>query len=269
MTINYTPLHPTFVAEASGVDFDNITPEVVEEIKKGLAKYGVLIFRKTGLNDKKHVEMSSFFGELDDVKPYNKLGRINRLAYDELFDVSNVDAEGNIFQPTGQRAIINRGNTIFHCDSSFNPRRAGYSLLLAHELPPAGTGGNTEFADTRTAYDDLPEERKETIKDWVLWHSQHHSRRVANPGEPLLDQEKFLPTSHPFGKHKLVQVHEPSGRTNLYIANHAYKIESLPLEHGQAEIKTLLDHCSSPRYVCSVEWKNDGDLVIWDNTCVM
>lgn len=96
---------------------------------------------------------------------------------------------------------------------------------------------------------------------------------------------QFLPTSHPFGKHKLVQVHEPSGRTvshsiikaslnwqqsqNLYIANHAYKIESLPLEHGQAEIKTLLDHCSSPRYVCSVEWKNDGDLVIWDNTCVM
>ncbi|OWZ76730.1 alpha-ketoglutarate-dependent 2,4-dichlorophenoxyacetate dioxygenase [Cryptococcus neoformans Tu401-1] len=285
MTISYTPLHPTFVAEASGVDFDNITPEIVEEIKEGLAKYGVLIFRKTGLNDKKHVEMSRIFGELDDVKPYNKLGRINRLAYDELFDVSNVDPEGNIFQPTGQRAIINRGNTVFHCDSSFNPRRAGYvsgeslgncfddssfqSLLLAHELPPAGTGGNTEFADTRTAYDDLPEERREAIKDWVLWHSQHHSRRVANPGEPLLDQEKFLPTSHPFGKHKLVQVHEPSGRTNLYIANHAYKVESLPLEQGQAEIKTLLDHCSSPRYVCSVEWKNDGDLVIWDNTCVM
>lgn len=38
MTISYTPLHPTFVAEASGVDFDNITPEIVEEIKEGLAK---------------------------------------------------------------------------------------------------------------------------------------------------------------------------------------------------------------------------------------
>lgn len=160
-----------------------------------------------------------------------------------------------------------------------------------------------QFADTRTAYDDLPEEHKRAIKDWVLWHSQHHSRRVANPGEPLLDQKKvcnnfiigiqstnnliiaqFLPTSHPFGKHKLVQIHEPSGRTvsftimtslnwqesqNLYIANHAYKVESLPLEQGQAEIKALLDHCCSPNYVCSVEWKNDGDLVIWDNTCVM
>lgn len=107
MTINYTPLHPTFVAEASGVDFNNITPEVVEEIKEGMAKvcdksavvyqnhwqresnctlteqYGVLVFRKTGLNDKNHVEMSRLFGELDDVKPYNALGRINRLAYDE------------------------------------------------------------------------------------------------------------------------------------------------------------------------------------------
>lgn len=38
MTISYTPLHPTFVAEASGVDFDNIPPEIVEEIKEGLAK---------------------------------------------------------------------------------------------------------------------------------------------------------------------------------------------------------------------------------------
>lgn len=49
-----------------------------------------------------------------------------------------------------------------------------------------------QFADTRTAYDDLPEERREAIKDWVLWHSQHHSRRVANLGEPLLEQEKVM-----------------------------------------------------------------------------
>ncbi|WVQ85208.1 hypothetical protein IAT38_007373 [Cryptococcus sp. DSM 104549] len=269
MTITYTPLHPTFVAEASGVDFENVTPEVVDEIKQGLAKYGVLVFRKTGLDDKRHVEMSRLFGELDDVTPYSKMGRVNRLAYDELFDVSNIDPEGNIFVPTGLRAIINRGNTVFHVDSSFNPRRAGYSLLLSHELPPRGSGGNTEFADTRTAYDDLPAERKEEIKDWVLWHSQHHSRRVASPGEPLLDQEKFLPTSHPFGKHTLVQQHEPSGRTNMYLANHAYRVESLPVEEGQAEIRSLLEHATHPKYVYSFEWHDVGDMIIWDNTCVM
>lgn len=46
-------------------------------------QYGVLVFRNTGLDDETHVALSKMFGELDDVTPYNKLGRINRLKYDE------------------------------------------------------------------------------------------------------------------------------------------------------------------------------------------
>lgn len=79
---------------------------------------------------------------------------------------------------------------IFHVDSSFNPRRAGYSLLLAHELPPPNMGGNTEFADTRTAYDELDPQIQERIKDYVIWHSQFHSRRRASPGHPLLEEKR-------------------------------------------------------------------------------
>lgn len=41
------------------------------------------MFRRTGLDDHSHVALSRMFGELDDVTPYNKLGRVNRLAYDE------------------------------------------------------------------------------------------------------------------------------------------------------------------------------------------
>jgi alpha-ketoglutarate-dependent 2,4-dichlorophenoxyacetate dioxygenase len=37
-TIAYTPLHPTFIAEVEGVDFTRLTPEVAEELKRGLAK---------------------------------------------------------------------------------------------------------------------------------------------------------------------------------------------------------------------------------------
>jgi alpha-ketoglutarate-dependent 2,4-dichlorophenoxyacetate dioxygenase len=36
--IQYKPLHETFAAEASGVDLTKPTPELVAEIKKGLAK---------------------------------------------------------------------------------------------------------------------------------------------------------------------------------------------------------------------------------------
>lgn len=211
--LTITPQHATFVAEVSGADLTSPTPALISALKSALATHGVLIFRQTGLNDDSHVALSRAFGELDDVTPYNKLGRINRLAYDELFDVSNVDADGNIITPDSQRGVLGKGNTLFHVDSAFNPRRAGYSLLLAHQLPPKGTGGETEFCDTRTAWDELDEKVKDRVKDYVLWHSQHHSRRRASPGHPLLEETRFLPESHEFGKHKLVQVHEPSGRT--------------------------------------------------------
>lgn len=55
------------------------------------------------------------------------------------------------------------------------------------------TETDLQFADTRTAYADLPDSTKEKISDWVLKHSQHHSRRVASPGHPMLDEPKVSP----------------------------------------------------------------------------
>jgi len=31
----------------------------------------------------------------------------------------------------------------------------------------------------------------------------------------------------------------------------------------------LIEFATQEKYVCSVEWVQEGDLVIWDNTCVM
>ncbi|WWD00951.1 hypothetical protein V866_007889 [Kwoniella sp. B9012] len=269
MTIEYHPSHPTFIAEVTGVDFQNVTPEVVKELKQGLAKYGVLVFRSTGMDDKTHVDVSRMFGELDDITPYTKMGRINRLAYDELFDVSNIDAEGNVVLPGSHDWVMRNGNTIFHVDSSFNPRRAGLSLLLVHSLPPPGTGGGLEFADSRTAYDELDERTKAKIEPWVMLHSQHHSRYIASPDSDILKDKMYHPESHPFGYHKIVQTHEASGRKNLYIANHGYSLSGKSREESKDDIKMLLDHTSQPKYCCEVEWKNPTDLVMWDNTCTL
>ncbi|KIR30649.1 alpha-ketoglutarate-dependent 2,4-dichlorophenoxyacetate dioxygenase [Cryptococcus deuterogattii LA55] len=257
--VRYRPLHPTFGAEATA-DFSTITPELVAEIKGGLAKYGVLVFRKTGLTDSKHVEMSHLFGDLDDIAPFvGGLGQKNRLSSDYLFDVGNVNPDGSVMQPGGMRDLLLRCNYHFHADSAFNPRRAGVSLLLAHELPPPECGGNTEFSDTRSAYEALSHERKEEIKDWVVCNSQLNCRRNANIDEngklnPLLDTD---------------ETHEPSGRTNLYIAAHAHHVEGMPVEEGQKELHELLLHAGKPDFVLSVQWKDIGDLVVWDNTCTL
>jgi alpha-ketoglutarate-dependent 2,4-dichlorophenoxyacetate dioxygenase len=270
--LTYRPLHRTFGAEVTGADFGDVSsyPKLCEQVKEGLAKYGVLVFRKTGLDDDRHVAFSHLFGELDDITPFVAgLGQKNRLSSDYLFDVGNVNPDGTVTQTDTKRAALLRCNYHFHADSAFNPRRAGYSLLLAHHLPPPGTGGATEFADTRQAYDDLDDATKERIADYVVMNSQHQCRRAANPGNPMLDGAEHDPMQNRFGKHKLVQLHEPSGRMNLYIAAHAHHVEGQDIEGGHKELLELLEYAGRPEYTFQVDWKEPGDLVVWDNTCVL
>jgi alpha-ketoglutarate-dependent 2,4-dichlorophenoxyacetate dioxygenase len=59
-----------------------------------LSKYGVCVFRNTGLDDKGHVEFSRQFGELDDIRPYLHPSRKLRYEYLELFDAGNVGDDG-------------------------------------------------------------------------------------------------------------------------------------------------------------------------------
>ena len=196
-SLTYTPLHPTFGAECHGVDFSRaLSSGLVDEIRSGLAIYGVLVFRLAQLDDARHVAFAAQLGELDDSTPYIKAGRKHRLApYTELFDVSNLDDDGNLVSTDSLRYQLGLGNGLFHVDSAFNPRRAGYSILRAHELPPKGTGGATAFADSRTAYADLDDDTKENIKDYVVNNSLWHSRRLAAPDCDFLksmDPEKHF-----------------------------------------------------------------------------
>lgn len=181
-------------------------------------------------------------------------------------------------------ADLLKANELFHVDSSFNGRRAGHSLLLAHVLPPQGTGGATEFADSRTAYNDLSEEKKQQIEDLVANHSLFHSRKTVMP-EYFKDTD---PSKLPLSKHKLVQVHEWSNRKvspvpqrhsfrarlkkvmqNLYIASYCHSIEGMDAEAGTALLQELRDHVQQPKYRLTIDWNKEGDMIIWDNTSVL
>ena len=263
-TLQIKELHPTFGAEVEGVDFSKPIPDdVFKEILAASAQYGVLVFRSTGLSDIQHVEFSQRFGELDDTRPYMTNGRKPRYGHYELFDAGNIDDKtGAPLDPTSGRAQYNKGNGLFHVDSSFNPRRASYSILKATELPPPDTGGATDFADTRTAFNELPDRLKQSLleNDYVAGHSLHHSRKTAAP-EFFKDTD---PTQYKMTLHRVAQKHEPSDRMNLYIAAHAHHIEGLQEDESEKLLKELMDHATQEKYCMSVTWKNPGDMVIWD-----
>lgn len=144
--IEVVPLGATFAAEVRGVDFSQpVPPHVISEVQDAIDQYGVIAFRNTGLDDKGQIAFAAQFGPLDDMEPHIKAGRKMRLPDKEMFDVSNLDPEGNIVTELDpQRLGAMKGNALWHADLAFNSPRAGYSMLRAHKLPPKGLGGDTE-----------------------------------------------------------------------------------------------------------------------------
>lgn len=219
------------------------------------------------------IAFASRFGELDSVKQHYinhpKGFAALRIPLYEIFDVSNLDEQNEIFDlaKDPRRKTAANGNATWHADGAFNPRRTGLSLLRAVELPPKGTGGHTEFADSRTAYDDLSQEMRERIEDYVTCNSIIHNRQTANPGSPLFKDINVL--DHITARHRLVQTHEGSGRKNLYITSYAHHIEGLPIEEGQKLLDELREHCKKDKYRYDLQWESSGDIAIWDNTAVL
>jgi alpha-ketoglutarate-dependent 2,4-dichlorophenoxyacetate dioxygenase len=239
-------------------------------------------------------------------------GRKPRYDFYELFDAGNVSLDDDAakepkpLDPSSARAHANRGNGLFHVDSSFNPRRASFSLLRAVQLPPPGTGGDTMFADSRTAAEELPselralisgevdasdkndgdrdnhEEKERGDSGLIGVHSMAHSRKLGSPSF-FADLD---PTRWPMFRHRILQRHGPSGRINLYVGAHMHHIEKpsqkkkeASSSHDQNEreevpdswalVQRLNAHVTQDKYVVSVQWHQPGDLIIWDNRAVL
>jgi alpha-ketoglutarate-dependent 2,4-dichlorophenoxyacetate dioxygenase len=260
MALNIRPLHLTFGSEVSGADLGRpIGPELRAEIIAAMDRYGVCVYRSTGLTDEGHVAFSGIFGEL--MQAPRMGGAKVRMPLPELFDAGNLNTEGEINTDEMLRTH-KRGDRQWHTDTSFLQERSSYSLLLAHEVPEVG--GDTEFADMRAAYAALPQAMKDRIEDLTAEHSIWYSRMTS--GYPFTEED--IAARGPAARHRIVQTHEGSGLRTLYIASHAMGIVGMPRDDGRALLRELMDFATQPQFVLRVAWA-PGDLVIWDNRCTM
>jgi alpha-ketoglutarate-dependent 2,4-dichlorophenoxyacetate dioxygenase len=259
MPLTVKPILPRFGAECSGLDLTQpLSADEVKQVTDAMDTYGVTVWRDTGLNDEQHVAFSRNFGFLERVP--KREGVKFRLPFRELFDASNLNVDGEITQDPA--AIqYRKGDRLWHTDSAFLEKRTSYSILLAHEVPPEG--GETWFADTRSAYEDLPQDMKDFLEGKVGINSLWWSRKKA--GADIADEEIY---ERPLARHPLVHVHKGSGRKALFIAAHTMDVEGMGKGEGRKLIADLIAHCTQPQYVFSVKW-NAGDMVIWDNLCSM
>ncbi len=257
MDLTVTPILPRFGAEVSGVDISQpLDGDTRRRIRAIQDEWGVTVWRNTGLNDASHVAFSRIFGHVEFAPRHP--GKVSRMSEPELFDASNLDAEGNIVSNESIR-LGAKGNRLWHSDSSFMAVRSAQALLLCHEAPPHG--GPTWFADSRSAYDDLPQAMKDRLEGLEATHSYFWSRRRA--GYPYTEAEI---DAKPGAVHPLVHVHHGSGRKALFVGAHARDVVGMEREEGRALIDELIEWCTQPQYVFPVHYA-PGDMTIWDNLC--
>ena len=263
MTITVTPVKDAFVARIGGVDLRvDHSPTVLAAIEHALDRYAVVILPGQDLSDDEQIEVSKGFGDLSYALNHGRAVGQNTRLRPELYDISNLDEKHGILGEADRRRQWREADKLWHTDRSFIAADTTYSFLSGRIVPP--TGGNTDFADMRAVYEDLPQAMKDRIADLTAVHSIWHSRALAGGVDFRPDEIATMPPVI----QPLVRVHARTGRRSVVLASHAAEIVGMPLEEGRALLAELTAFALQPKYYHSHAW-TEGDLVIWDNRCTM
>ena len=266
MTIDIKPIDPVsrafFAGEVSGIDLTRpLSDAEVAAVHAGMDRFGVLVFHDQRINDEQQLVFSRALGPLEQATGDIAAPQDRRMSMD-LNDISNLDKHGEVLPRDDRRRLFGLGNQLWHSDSSFKDVPAKYSLLSARKIPP--TGGNTEFADMRAAYDALDEATKREVHDLICAHSQVFSRGILGFDDfTEAERQKWAPV-----RQRLVRRHPNSGRLSLYLASHAGGIEGWPVPEARAFLRDLTEHATQRKFVYAHVWK-PWDLVMWDNRATM
>jgi alpha-ketoglutarate-dependent 2,4-dichlorophenoxyacetate dioxygenase len=262
MAIVISKLHPMFVGEVAGADLSKRMNEVTSGfIQAALDEHAVLLFHGTPMAEEAQIAFATRFGPLEPLNGVLTTGVTPRIGR-QLADISNLDENGAVLSQPDRRRMFALGNQLWHTDASFKCIPAKYSLLHAHSVTPEG--GETQFVDTRAAYDALPPKMKERIETLIAEHSIFSSRAKLGFTDFSEEERRALPPV----RRSLVRVHPGSGRKALYIGSHASHIVGWPVPDGRMLISELMEHATQPQFVYTHKWAV-GDLTIWDNRCTL
>ena len=136
---------------------------------------------------------------------------------------------------------------------------------LLHGVEISRTGGETQFINMYTVYDELPDGLKRQVEGRRARHDFGNLHRLRDL-KPLTEAEQ---AAMPPAWQPMVRRHPVTGRKSLYISpiyNDA--VEGLDDAAARRLIDDLTAFAAQPRFVYRHTWEPD-DVVMWDNRCTM
>jgi alpha-ketoglutarate-dependent taurine dioxygenase len=206
------------------------------EIRDLLVKRGVLVIRGLDLDD-------------DQLRTFTaSIGKVRK---------------GALHEDDGMLKVFSIPGTHFwHIDGAYTDIPPFATVLCARVA--ADVGGETEFANTYAAWEDLPPAEQEYLAGLEVVHSMKSAMNNAVP-EPTL--EHFQSWMGHQGTRPLVWHHQ-TGRRSLVVGATASFVVGLHVADSHELLQRLLRHVTQPKFVYRHHWQI-GDVVIWDNTGTM
>jgi taurine dioxygenase len=266
-TIQILPLSQGIGAEIRGIDLAGpMSDAQFGAVYQAWLDHQVLLFRKQKLMDPQMVAFSQRFGDLD-LAPIPGHGRAFVEGIPEMFVISNVVEGGRKIGSLGD------GECLWHTDMAYTEVPPKASCLYALEVPDAE--GDTGFLNMYDAYETLPDALRARIRGRSIKHDTQYTLDGLDRGDgpPLRDvlaRGSFDVAALPGTSHPIVRTHPETGRKALYIGRRQNTyVNGLPVEESEALLDALWAHAEDQgRNTLHHRWR-PGDLLIWDNRCVM
>ena len=248
-TITTEKLTDTVGVEVRDVDVDRLLNDdgLPGWVLETLGANGVLVFRDLHLDDAAQVAFSK------------RLGHVEVFGTGEFPEIFLVTLDP-VRNPV---ASYLRGTFDWHIDGLTDDIPIKATLLAAHGV--ADSGGETEFASTYAAYDDLTDEEKQRFESVRVVHTiEAAQRRLESDPTP---EQLAMWRSRPTKEQPLIWRHA-NGQRSVVLGPTADHVVGMEPEEGRALLEDILERSTAPSRVYRHEWRV-GDLVIWDNRGVL
>jgi taurine dioxygenase len=254
-TLQLRPLEGSGLgAEVLGLQVAAIDDAIFPAVYEAFLAHQILLFRGQDLPPAAQVAFARRFGEVQ----VHVMDQYHASAYPELYTLSNLDAEG---KPSG--AHPDRGTMAWHTDGSWQRVTGQATMLYAEQIP--SSGGGTGFADMYAAYEALDPEEQARLAGLRAVHNLDFSRNRRHGEKPMsaAQRGKVPPVDHP-----IVRTHPETGRKCLFLGDHAETIAGWDYAAGRDFIEALNERIIALARIYTHRWQ-PGDLMVWDNRCLM
>ena len=255
MSIEISPLSDTLGLKITNINLkESLSSETIQKIHKAWLEGGVICIPQQDLDETDQVKFGQLFGELATTQGEYQISK----SHPSIMYITNEKENGEYI------GALPDGEMYFHSDMCYVEKPSMATILYGMHIPSAG--GNTLFANMYAAYEDLEPALKSRLIGLKALNSYEPGTSAPMKSTRMTSQSS---SNARWFLQPIVCTHPMTQRKALYVNRLMTEyVDGLSRSDSDDLLQFLFDHQEQKKYIYEHQW-NVGDLVMWDNRCVI